>query len=74
MDGKYRYSAKNVHDLPVAGMTVRLWSADGTEDKATIKRLFEPLARAGFVHPYLALMPDWHPGKGSVVGSVVPSR
>ena len=74
MDGKYRYSEKNVHDLTVAGMTVRLWSAEGTEDKATITRLFEPIARAGFVHPYLALMPDWHPGKDSVVGSVVPSR
>jgi len=68
MDRKYSYSAKNVHELLVAGMTVRLWSAEGTAGKATIKRLFEPIARAGFVHPYLALMPDWHPGKDSVVG------
>ena len=74
MDRKYRYSAKNVHDLEVAGLTVRLWSAEGTEGKAVIRRLFEPIAQAGFVHPYLALMPDWHPGKDSVVGSVIPSR
>ncbi len=74
MDRKYRYSAKNVHDLPVSGLTVRLWSAEGTEGKATITRLFEPIAKTGFVHPYLALMPDWHPGQDSVVGSVIPSR
>jgi len=55
-------------------MTVRVWSAEGAEDRAVIKRLFEPLAHAGFVAPYLALLPDWHPGKDSVVGSVVPSR
>jgi tRNA-splicing ligase RtcB len=74
MDRRYDYSGKNAHDLTVAGLTVRFWSAEGTAGKATIKRLFEPLAQAGFVHPYLALMPDWHPGKDSVVGSVVPSR
>src|SRR5881396_74947 len=74
MDRKYQYSEKNVHDLTVDGMTVRVWSVEGAEDRAIIRWLFEPLARAGFVAPYLALMPDWHPGKDSVVGSVVPSR
>ena len=74
MDRKYQYREKNVHDLTVGGMTVRVWSVEGAEDRAIIRRLFEPLARAGFVAPYLALMPDWHPGKDSVVGSVVPSR
>ena len=39
MDRKYSYSAKNVHELLVAGMTVRLWSAEGTAGKAAIKRL-----------------------------------
>lgn len=74
MDRKYRYSANNVHDLGVGNLTVRLWSAEGTEGKAIIQRTFEPFAQAGFVHPYLALMPDWHPGKDSVVGSVIPSK
>lgn len=74
MERKYQYREKNVHDLTVGGITVRVWSAEGAEDRAIIKRLFEPLAQAGFVAPYLALMPDWHPGKDSVVGSVVPSR
>jgi len=74
MDDRFRYSEKHVHDVDIAGMTVRLWSAEGPEGKSTIKRLFEPIARAGFVHPYVALMPDWHPGSDAVVGSVVPSR
>ena len=26
-----------------------------------------------FIHPYLALMPDAHLGKGSTVGSVIPT-
>src|SRR5215813_7986254 len=26
-----------------------------------------------FIHPHLALMPDAHPGKGSTVGSVIPT-
>src|SRR4051812_32962181 len=74
MDRKYEYRAKNVHDLAAGEMTVRVWSAEGAGDRAVIKRLFEPLGQAGFVSPYLALMPDWHPGKDSVVGSVVPTR
>lgn len=74
MDRRYQYSEKNVHDIPVAGITVRLWSAEGAEGRAIIKKAFEPIAQAGFVHPYLALMPDWHPGKDAVVGSVVPSK
>src|SRR5690348_10507831 len=74
MDRKYQYRQKNVHDLTVENMTVRVWSLEGAEDRAIIKRLFQPLAQTGFVAPYLALMPDWHPGNDSVVGSVVPSR
>jgi tRNA-splicing ligase RtcB (3'-phosphate/5'-hydroxy nucleic acid ligase) len=74
MDRRHRYSEKNAHDIAVAGLTVRLWSAGGVEDRAIIRKAFEPIAQAGFVHPYLALMPDWHPGKDAVVGSVVPSK
>jgi tRNA-splicing ligase RtcB len=73
MGKAYRYAKRNVHDLDVAGMTVRLWSVEGAEGKSTINRLFEPLARTGFVHPYVALMPDWHPAQDAVVGSVVPT-
>ncbi len=74
MDRKYRYRAKNVHDLQGEGLLVRLWSADGPANRKEIERVFQPLARTGFVHPYVALMPDWHPGEDAVVGSVVPTR
>ncbi|MBI4864175.1 MAG: RtcB family protein [Candidatus Riflebacteria bacterium] len=74
MDRLYRYRSKNVHDLKVEGMVVRLWSVAGLDDRREIERAFEPLARSGFVHPYAALMPDWHPGEDAVIGSVVPTR
>jgi tRNA-splicing ligase RtcB (3'-phosphate/5'-hydroxy nucleic acid ligase) len=74
MDRRYTYRQKNVHDIPVGGITVRLWSTEGAQDRRLIKKAFEPLAQAGFVHPYLALMPDWHPGTGAVVGSVISTR
>src|SRR5699024_12403522 len=31
------------------------------------------LARLPFIHPHLALMPDAHAGKGSAVGTVIPT-
>ncbi|AVP71367.1 RtcB family protein [Prescottella equi] len=34
----------------------------------------EALARLPFVHPHVALMPDAHVGKGSSVGTVIPTR
>jgi tRNA-splicing ligase RtcB len=73
MDKKYQYRQKNVHDINVSDMLVRLWSARGPDNRQGIERAFLPLARTGFVHPYVALMPDWHPGKDAVVGSVVPT-
>ncbi len=74
MDRQYRYRQKNVHDLMVGEMAVRIWSVEGLVNRNGIEKTFLPLARAGFVHPYVALMPDWHPGEDAVVGSVVPTR
>jgi tRNA-splicing ligase RtcB (3'-phosphate/5'-hydroxy nucleic acid ligase) len=74
MEGRYRYLQKNVHDVPVGSLTVRVWWAGGAENRDVVRRAFQPLARTGFVHPYVALMPDWHPGQDAVVGSVVPSK
>ncbi|MEU2002043.1 RtcB family protein [Rhodococcus sp. NPDC019627] len=34
----------------------------------------DALSRLPFVHPYIALMPDAHVGKGSSVGTVIPTR
>lgn len=74
MEGKYRYRHKNVYDLRVRDMVVRLWSVSGPGDRREISRMLDPLARSGFVHPYVALMPDWHPGEDALVGSVIPTR
>ena len=74
MDKKLQYREKHVHDLKVGDMVVRLWSVDGPANRREIERAFLPLARSRFVHPYVALMPDWHPGEDALVGSVVPTR
>ena len=74
MDRKYQYREKNVHDITTGGMVVRLWSSKGPDNRHDIEKLFLPLAKTGFIHPYVALMPDWHPGADAVVGSVVPTR
>jgi tRNA-splicing ligase RtcB len=41
-------------------------------DEATIKQA-TALTRLPFVHPHVALMPDAHAGKGSSVGTVIPT-
>jgi tRNA-splicing ligase RtcB (3'-phosphate/5'-hydroxy nucleic acid ligase) len=42
-------------------------------DQATIDQAVQ-IAQLPFVHPHLALMPDAHSGKGSAVGTVIPTR
>ena len=74
MDRQYRYREKNVHDLTAGTTAVRVWSVEGLANRSEIEKALLPLARSGFVHPYAALMPDWHPGEDAVVGSVVPTR
>jgi len=74
MDRKHYYREKNVHDIPVSDIVVRLWSIDGPANRREIEKAFLPLAKSGFVYPYIALMPDWHLGEDAVVGSVVPTR
>ena len=74
MNRNVEYRQKNVHDIKVGDMVVRVWSVDGPANRHEIEKAFLPLARSHFVHPYVALMPDWHPGEDAVVGSVVPTR
>lgn len=40
----------------------------------TTRAQAEQTARMPFVHPHVALMPDAHAGKGSAVGTVIPTR
>ena len=74
MDKQLRYREKHVHDLPVEGSLVRLWDAEGAVNGETIRLAFQPLLATGLVWPYVALMPDYHPGEGSMIGSVIPTR
>ena len=74
MDKQFRYHEKHVHDLPVGDSLVRLWDLEGAINGEMIRSAFRPLVATGFVWPYVALMPDYHPGEGSMIGSVIPTR
>jgi len=74
VDNKFRYRQKHVHDVGVLDGFVRVWDAAGNLNRRGIADAFEPLQRTGFVYPYIALMPDHHPGEGAMVGSVIPTR
>lgn len=43
-----------------------------TVDQTTVDQAVA-LARLPFIHPHIALMPDVHAGKGSAVGTVIPT-
>jgi tRNA-splicing ligase RtcB (3'-phosphate/5'-hydroxy nucleic acid ligase) len=74
VDKQFRYREKHVHDLPVGDSVIRLWDAEGAINGEMIRSAFQSLFAAGFVWPYVALMPDYHPGEGSMIGSVIPTR
>ncbi|MCY2995004.1 MAG: RtcB family protein [Planctomycetota bacterium] len=74
MDKRFRYAGKHVHDLTVEGITVRVWDVRSPDHREAIEATLRPLAKAGFVHPFVALMPDYHPGEGVLIGSVIPTR
>ncbi|MBN1590610.1 MAG: RtcB family protein [Pirellulales bacterium] len=74
MDKQFRYHEKCVHDLAVDTSLVRLWDVEGAVNGEMIRAAFRPLLATGFVWPYVALMPDYHPGEGSMIGSVIPTR
>jgi tRNA-splicing ligase RtcB len=74
VDKQFRYRAKHVHDLSVGDSLIRLWDVEGAINSEMIRSAFRPLLATGFVWPYVALMPDYHPGEGSMIGSVIPTR
>jgi tRNA-splicing ligase RtcB (3'-phosphate/5'-hydroxy nucleic acid ligase) len=75
MNPRFKYHERNVQDIQVQDMVVRLWSVEGPENRHNIQKMLTALAKTGFVYPYLALMPDWHPGADlSIVGSVIPTK
>ncbi len=74
MDKPLRYNKRNVHDVKVENGVVRVWNYNGSIDKKLIVNTFQALFKTGFVYPYIALMPDFHPGKGAMIGSVIPTK
>jgi tRNA-splicing ligase RtcB len=74
VDRQLRYHEKHVHDISVGDSFVRLWDSEGAINGEMIRSAFQPLMATGFVWPYVALMPDYHPGEGSMIGSVIPTR
>jgi tRNA-splicing ligase RtcB len=79
MDKRFRYRQKNVRDLVAEDGLVRVWDTSGDLDRQGILQAFLPLLRTCFVSPYIALMPDHHPGPrqsgiGTMVGSVIPTQ
>lgn len=74
MDKRFRYREKHVHDVVVAGSVIRVWNAAGAIDRRLIAQAFTQLLKTSFVYPYIALMPDYHPGQNVMVGSVIPTK
>ncbi len=74
MQEKYKYHQKNVYDIPVLDSFVRVWDGSGSPNRKFIEESFFHLIKTGFIYPYIALMPDYHPGEGSMIGSVISTR
>ena len=74
MSKKFHYKKKNSHDLKCDHGLIRIWDVSGDFDKTQLIKLFLPLFKTGFVYPYISLMPDHHPGKDAMVGSVIPAK
>jgi len=74
MDKRFRYRQKTVQDITCDHGLVRVWDTAGDLDRKGIIKAFTPLLRTCFVNPYVALMPDHHPGENSMVGSVIPTQ
>jgi len=57
---------------PKGGKPVKMWT-QGVPVEAEAKEQLEKLAQLPFVFHHVAVMPDVHVGKGSTIGSVIPT-
>jgi tRNA-splicing ligase RtcB len=69
----YAYHQKHVRDLDFKPGSARVWSPEIIESAEILSQI-KQLCRLPFVNPYVAVMPDCHPGETALVGSVVPTR
>lgn len=72
--GMYTYKEKHVTDIEYKESVIRIWSDNKNINKQEILQSFVPLFESGFVEPYIALMPDYHPVPPIMNGSVVPAK
>jgi len=54
------------------GVPIKAW-VDGVEFEDQAKKQLENLSKLPFIYKHIAVMPDVHLGKGSTIGSVVPT-
>jgi tRNA-splicing ligase RtcB len=57
---------------PPGGRPVKMWTK-GVPVEAEAKEQLARLARMPFIYHHVAVMPDVHVGKGSTIGSVIPT-
>lgn len=55
------------------GRPVKLWTEGVPVDDGARKQLLNA-SQLPFIHPWIAVMPDVHVGKGATIGSVIPTR
>lgn len=60
-----------VMDVP-GGKPVKMWTQSVPVEQDALRQL-EKTARLPFIYKWLAVMPDVHVGKGSTIGSVIPT-
>ena len=58
---------------PERGRPVKLWTQGVPVDEQARVQLLHA-ARLPFIHPWIAVMPDVHVGKGATIGSVIPTQ
>ena len=72
---KFKYSNRKSSsvDLYFNGTLIRVWSPTIKQEKDVLKSL-KRLSKYPDIYPYIAIMPDYHIGENSVIGSVIPSE
>jgi tRNA-splicing ligase RtcB len=55
------------------GKPIKMWTQDVPVEDEARKQLIDT-ARMPFIYRHLAVMPDVHLGKGSTIGSVIPTQ
>ena len=63
-----------MHDaMNDGGVPVKLWTRGVPADEKALSQL-KKAASMPFIHKHIAVMPDMHVGKGSTIGSVIPTK